>query len=61
MTASQTSEASPVLLANVEDPSIAEIGGKAAAPVRLARAGFPVPDGPVPPLSWSATSRSFKT
>ncbi len=45
-------DASPVLLAKVEDPSVAEIGGKAASLVRLARAGFRVPDGAVLPASW---------
>ncbi len=52
MTASRTSEVSPILLANVEDPSIAEIGGKAASLVRLSRAGFRVPEAAVLPASW---------
>jgi pyruvate,water dikinase len=59
MTTSRTPEgtparvdASPILLAEVEDPSIAEIGGKAASLVRLSRAGFRVPDGAVLPASW---------
>ena len=43
---------SPILLAKVEDPSVAEIGGKAASLVRLARAGFRVPDAVVLPASW---------
>ncbi len=41
-----------VLLAKIEDPSVAELGGKAASLVRLARAGFRVPDGAVLPASW---------
>ena len=52
MTASQTSAASPNLLANVEEPSIAEIGGKAASLVRLSQAGFRVPEASVLPVSW---------
>ncbi len=44
--------ASPILLANVEDPTVAEIGGKAASLVRLARAGFRVPAAAVLPVSW---------
>ena len=48
----RTSRASPVLLAQVEQPSVAEIGGKAASLVRLTRAGFRVPDGAVLPASW---------
>ena len=51
MKASRTSEASPVLLANVADPSIAEIGGKAASLVRLSRAGFRVPEAAALPVS----------
>ena len=48
-------DASPILLAKIEDPSqveIAEIGGKAASLVGLTRAGFRVPDGAVLPASW---------
>ncbi len=45
-------DASPILLTKVEDPSIAEIGGKAASLVGLSRAGFRVPDGAVLPVSW---------
>ena len=59
MTAPRTSEAPSlranaclVRLAKVEDPSVAELGGKAASLVRLARAGFRVPDGAVLPASW---------
>ena len=52
MTTSRTSEASPILLAKVEDPSVAEIGGKAASLVRLSRAGFRVPEAAVLPVSW---------
>ena len=48
----RTLPASPILLANVEDLSIAEIGGKAASLVRLSRAGFRVPEGAVLPASW---------
>ncbi len=48
----EPADVSPVLLAEVEDPSVAEIGGKAASLVRLARAGFRVPDGVVLPASW---------
>ena len=47
-----TQHGSPILLANIGDPSIAEIGGKAASLVRLSRAGFRVPDGVVLPVSW---------
>ena len=42
----------PILLAKLEDPSVAEIGGKAASLVRLARAGLRVPVGAVLPTSW---------
>ena len=52
MTTSRISEVSPILLAEVEDPSVAEIGGKAASLVRLSRAGFRVPEGAVLPVSW---------
>ena len=45
MTASQTSELSPILLADIERPSIADVGGKAASLVRLSQAGFRVPEG----------------
>jgi pyruvate,water dikinase len=44
--------ASPILLAQVDDPSVVEIGGKAASLVRLAGVGFRVPDGAVLPASW---------
>ena len=47
-------DALPILLAKVEDPSIAELGGKAASLVRLSRAGFRVPEGAVLPVSWFA-------
>ena len=42
----------PVLLANLEDPSVAEIGGKAASLVRLSRAGFRVPEAAALPAAW---------
>ena len=48
----RAADVSLVLLAEVEDPSVDEIGGKAASLVRLARAGFRVPDGVVLPASW---------
>ncbi|MCH7698066.1 MAG: hypothetical protein IH865_03900 [Chloroflexi bacterium] len=47
-------DASPILLAKVEDPPIAELGGKAASLVRLSRAGFRVPEAAVLPVSWFA-------
>lgn len=43
---------SPVLLTELRDPSVAELGGKAASLVRLAAAGFRVPQAAVLPASW---------
>ena len=43
---------SPILLTKAADSGLAEIGGKAASLVRLAQAGFRVPEGVVLPVGW---------
>ena len=50
--ASGDDPAGPVLLSKASESSVAEIGGKAASLVRLAAAGFRVPEGVVLPAAW---------
>jgi len=47
-------KAAPIALADVTEPDITELGGKAASLVRLAGAGFRVPEAAVLPASWFA-------
>ncbi|MBW2281306.1 MAG: hypothetical protein JRG82_11230 [Deltaproteobacteria bacterium] len=44
--------AAPIPLTKAADSGVSEIGGKAASLVRLAQAGFRVPDGVVLPVAW---------